>query len=403
VTDRAALGALVGDVDVFAEQHWGRRPLLRRKASADGFPGLLSLADVDHLVTERMLRVPQLRLVREGTPLEVSTYTGTVTIGSDKLTQTAKPDRVAAEFDAGATIVLQALHRYWSPVGALCRDLELDLTHPVQANAYVTPPTSQGFAVHHDTHDVFVLQTQGRKTWRVHPPAVELPGREQSWKKGMADPGEPLIEAELEPGDLLYLPRGFLHEATARAEVSIHLTLGLMAYTWLDVWRDVFAKAPEHAPFRDSLPVGFADDPAALERELAARVEELRDWVGKAADGAVSTRADRFWSTRRPVAAGQVEQLASLGALTEASSFRRRRGAVFRITDLADDGRIRVVLGAKELHLPPSCEAAVRFVAEAGGPFGVGDLPGALDGPSRLVLLRRLVREGVVESVDSAG
>ena len=54
-----------------------------------------------------------------------------------------------------------------------------DLGHPVQANAYATPAGAQGFAVHHDTHDVFVLQVAGEKRWLVYEPALELPLKDQ--------------------------------------------------------------------------------------------------------------------------------------------------------------------------------------------------------------------------------
>jgi ribosomal protein L16 Arg81 hydroxylase len=84
----------------------------------------------------------------------------------------ADPGLVYEHFYAGATIVLQSLHRFWPPLARLSRDLELALTHPVQVNAYVTPPASRGLGVHHDTHDVFVLQVHGRKHWDVHAPTA---------------------------------------------------------------------------------------------------------------------------------------------------------------------------------------------------------------------------------------
>ena len=64
--------------------------------------------------------------------------------------------------------MFQGLHRYWPPLTRLVAELELELGHPCQANAYLTPPGSQGFAVHSDSHDVFVFQTAGAKQWEVH-------------------------------------------------------------------------------------------------------------------------------------------------------------------------------------------------------------------------------------------
>jgi bifunctional lysine-specific demethylase and histidyl-hydroxylase NO66 len=395
-----ALERCVGDVGRFAEEHWGRKPLYRPGADPAGFAGLLDLRDVDHLVTETLLRMPSFRLVKEGKPLDPKGYTQTIRIGSKPVERTIRPDRVLAAFDDGATIVLQALHRQWPAVARFCRDLELVLTHPVQANAYVTPATSQGFAVHHDTHDVFVLQTHGHKRWRVYEPVVERPGKEQPWSRSRTDPGEPILEAELSPGDCLYLPRGFPHDAVAREEVSIHITVGIPATTWVDVWRQVLADLPEHVPFREALPIGFAEDPTALAEEMAVRVKELQAFVeDRAGQEAAASFAGRFWRTRRPELAGQMGQLERLRTLGPEDLLRRRERAVFRVSPVA--GEVRVLLGRRELRMPAGCEPAVRFVAAAPGTFRPTDLPG-LDPNSRLVLARRLIREGAVELVDAS-
>jgi bifunctional lysine-specific demethylase and histidyl-hydroxylase NO66 len=396
-----ALERCVGDVRRFAEEHWGRKPLYRPGADPRGFQALLELGHVDHLVTETLLRMPSFRLVKEGTPLDPASYTQTIRIGSRPVERTVRPDRVLAAFQDGATIVLQALHRQWAPVARFCRDLELALTHPVQANAYVTPATSQGFDVHHDTHDVFVLQTHGHKRWRIYRPVVELAGKEQPWSKNRTDPGAPILEAELAPGDCLYLPRGFPHDAVAREEVSIHVTVGITASTWVDVWRHVLEDMPHHAPFREALPVGFAEDPRSLGEEIAIRAKELQAFLEEHAgeDAAVSF-TERFWRSRRPSLAGQMVQLEGVRSLGPESLLRRRRGSLFRVSVDGEDAV--ALLGLRELRMPAGCEAALRFVAGAERAFRTEDLPG-LDSESRLVLARRLVREGALELVDAAG
>jgi bifunctional lysine-specific demethylase and histidyl-hydroxylase NO66 len=391
---RSALERCVGDPRRFVEEHWGRAPLLHR-GDPEAFAGLLDLGDVDHLVTETMLRMPGFRLVRDGEPLDPSTYTGTVRIGGRPLERTVRPDLVLSEFDRGATIILQALHRQSGPVSRLCRDLELALTHPVQANAYVTPPTSRGFAVHHDTHDVFVVQTHGRKAWRVYRPLVELAGPEQAWSEALGDPGPPVIEAELRPGDVLYIPRGFPHDAEARREISIHVTVGITATTWVDLWRRVMRRASEHRPFREALPPGWASDPARVEEELEVRRKELLDWLKAAVDeDVVRAMARSFWSSRRPELGGQLARLGQAEEVEAGTPVRVRPGSVFVVE--VREGRATVLLGMRELRMPGFCEPALRFVAGRTEPFVPADLPG-LDASSAVVLVRRLVREGALE------
>jgi bifunctional lysine-specific demethylase and histidyl-hydroxylase NO66 len=399
MTQRTALERCVGDARRFAEEHWGRRPLLHR--GGEGFADLLDVGGVDHLVTGTLLRMPGFRLVRDGEPLPPASYTQTIRIGSARVERTARPDRVMDAFADGATIVLQALHRQWPPVARLCRDLELALTHPVQANAYITPATSKGFAVHHDTHDVFVLQTHGRKAWRVYRPVVELAGPEQPWSATEGEPGEAVLEADLGPGDALYIPRGWLHDAEAREEVSIHVTVGITSHTWLDLWRHVMRSAPDHLPFREALPIGYARDPGPVVEDLPTRVKELVAWLeGAAGAEAVRDFARGFWENRRPLLAGQLEQLERLRTADAATRFRRRPGSVFVVS--SDEDEAVVLLGLRELRMPAFCLPALRLLERSGTEVRSADLPG-LDEASALVLLRRLVREGAAEIVDGGG
>ena len=107
-------------------------------------------------------------MAQDGTVLPASRFTRTATLAGVSMTGLVDARKVLDLFDGGATVVLQGLHRYWPPLTDLVRDLELALGHPCQANAYLTPPGSQGFALHSDTHDVFVFQTHGVKDWEVH-------------------------------------------------------------------------------------------------------------------------------------------------------------------------------------------------------------------------------------------
>ena len=395
---KPALELCVGDVRRFAEEHWGQQPLLHSGAP-HSLDGLLDLADVDHLLAETLMRIPEFRLVKDGTPVDPKEYTQTVRIGGRPLERTARPDRIADQFEAGATIVLQALHRQSGPIGRFCRELEISLTHPVQANAYVTPPTARGFSVHHDTHDVFVLQTHGKKSWRVYRPLVELAGPEQPWKESLGDPGEPILEAELEPGNALYIPRGFPHDAEAQDGVSVHITVGILASTWVDVWRNAMKQVSEQRSFREPLPIGFADDPESLATDIEVKRKEFHAWLDETVGPhAVAGFAERFWRQRRPVSAGRIEQLEHLDEIGGATTVRRVPEGVFRVD--AREGRARVLLGLRELRMPGFCEEALRFVARAEGPFSAADLPGLADESSRVVLVRRLAREGALELVE---
>ncbi len=391
------LARCVGDVPVFLDRHWCRSPLHRKAADGHGFVDLLSLDDVDRLISSSFLRLPAFRLVRDGTPLEPGSYTRSARLGGTTVSGVGDPRRIYEEFAEGATIVLQGLHRYWPALTRFCRDLELELTHPVQANAYITPPGSQGLSLHYDTHDVFVLQLAGHKQWAVHEPVLEDPLPSQPWSSTRGSPGEPCLSVDLRSGDSLYMPRGFLHSARAHEGVSAHLTIGVVAQTWHDVVRDLLADLADDVGFRRSLGAGFARDEHRLEADVADHLSRLREWIEKVDPGAVAAGVvRRFWSSRPPVLAGQLSQLLALDQLTGSSTVRRREGSVCRMTVV--DGELDVLLGDRSLRMPAALHPAVARLA-AGSVIEVSELADQLDEQSRLVLVRRLVREGLLEVV----
>ena len=181
-----ALDLLSGDAQTFLAKVWASRVHLHR-TDPDDLVGLLSLDDADHLLTSTAIRTPAIRLAQDGAVLPESAYTRNATLAGKSLTGLVDARKALDLFDGGATVVFQGLQRYWPPLTRLVAELELELGHPCQANAYLTPPGSQGFAVHSDSHDVFVFQTAGSKLWEVH---------------GPDGPEEVLLE----PGLSMYLP-----------------------------------------------------------------------------------------------------------------------------------------------------------------------------------------------------
>ena len=343
-------------------------------------------------------RLPTFRLVRDGKPLDPATYTRSARIGSQPVAGIGDPGKIFDQFRAGATIVFQGLQRSQPALTRFCRSLELELSHAVQANAYVTPAGSRGLGVHYDTHDVFVLQLAGTKSWTIHPPVLEDPLPSQPWKGTAADAPEPCLSVELGAGDCLYVPRGFLHAAEAQRDLSAHLTIGVVTTTWHDVVQALVAGTADEPGFRRALPPGWADDPAALVAGVEEAVGRLQKWLnGVDARAVAAATTQRFLDARAPILAGQLAQLGLVDQLSDGSRLRRREGSVCLLE--VDRDVLTVVLGGKELRMPAALLPALERVAAAPG-FRLGDLGDLLDGPSRLVLARRLVVEGLLEIVD---
>jgi bifunctional lysine-specific demethylase and histidyl-hydroxylase NO66 len=376
---RGPLERCVGDPEAFLGTSWGRRASLHRGADPTGFADLLSLVDVDRFVTTTSLRVPFLRLARADEPIPEAAYTRSGRTGSRDVHDMVDPARVTTLFEDGATIVLQGLHRWSEPVTRFCRELELELAHPGQVNAYITPPGAQGLASHADPHDVFVLQAFGTKRWDVEP----APGG-----------GDP-IDAELDMGDVLYMPRGTPHSATTQRTVSGHLTVGVHVTGWRQVLREVVADLGEDPSLEGDVPARWIHDPDGFATALAARLQllavALRDGVDPY--DVVDRRTDAFLSSRAQLMRGALAERASPLEIDDATLLRRRPGAICVLR--VRGGTLTVLLGDRRLEMPAWVTPAMRHLVAA-DEVRVGDLtPDLPSASSRAVLARRLVREGL--------
>ncbi|HEX5936245.1 MAG TPA: cupin domain-containing protein [Actinomycetota bacterium] len=380
---RGPLERCTGDPRSFLTDDWGRRAAVRLggRPPAD-FQDLLSLDDVDRFLTTTALRTPFFRLVRAGERIPEASYTRTGRTGSRDVGGIADPARVAALFEDGATIVLQGLHRWSEPVARFCRDLELELGHPCQLNAYVTPPGAQGLELHEDAHDVFVLQAFGRKRWELHAAPRE-------------DPRDP-HDVELAAGGTIYLPAGTPHAARAQDVLSGHLTVGVHVTSWRDVLSGVIGRIT--ALDDAAVPAGWLDDVAGFADELRGRLAALAGALDAVDVRAVAgERRERFLSNRAQLARGTIAERTAPIEVDDDAVVARRAGSLCELVPHHDV--LVALLGDRRLEMPPRLEGAMRRVAdlEEGSELVVRDLAADLPGAaSRAVLVRRLVREGLL-------
>jgi bifunctional lysine-specific demethylase and histidyl-hydroxylase NO66 len=380
---RGPLERCTGDPRSFLANDWGRRAAVRRGGPPPaGFEDLLSLDDVDRFLTTTALRTPFFRLVKAGEQIPESHYTRSGRTGSREVTGIADPARVATLFEDGATIVLQGLHRWSEPVARFCRDLELELGHPCQVNAYVTPPGAQGLDLHEDAHDVFVLQAFGRKRWEVHP----APREEER------DP----LDVEVTSGDTIYLPEGTPHAARAQDVLSGHLTVGVHVTPWRDVLTGVVGRVV--AGIDDPVPAGWTDDIAGFADDLRHRLAALAGaLVDVDASAEAGERRERFLSNRAQLARGTIVERAGPIDVDDATVVTRRAGSVCEL--VSREHVLVVLLGDRRLEMPGWLERAMRRIAdlEEGAGLTVRDLaPDLPHGAGRAVLVRRLIREGLL-------
>ena len=307
-------------------------------------------------------------------------------------------ERILALYRSGASLILNGLHDASAPIAELCALLSRFFGVKVHANAYLTPAGARGFPLHSDAHDVILLQVAGSKEWAVHA------GRETALLRTSVVPADDVPPPDststhlcLRAGEALYLPRGHLHRGTAGRVTSFHLTIGLEAYTWSDLIRDVVADLEGgDVAFRRSVPprLGAPD----LPDEQLRTVEELTRHILDPQRVRTVWQARAGELTTRPVPGGLRGRFAEafrVGEISTETKVRARHG-IELVVDEGADQRLLLRFADKALTLPRFTEPQLRVLG-SGSPLCVADLPAGLDPESTLVLVRRLVLDGLLE------
>jgi hypothetical protein len=393
VADPWTLAWLVAPVSqsTFLERYWDSHWWALSREDETYYSTLVTLRDLDEVLSTTGLRAPVVRLVRDGVDVPASRLAT-----QSPIPTSPNLDALYDEFRLGATIGLNFLQERHDGLAALCRSISRSLSGSAQVNAYITPAGSRGLMPHYDDHDVFVLQIEGRKRWRIYRNDLIRPLRGQPFRPDPDRTYELDEEFELEPGDLLYLPRGTVHAAEGIDVVSGHLTVGVSTLSWADVLLQEVERIVLADPeFRASLPPGLAHQgvPDAT-RALKARVDRLVSLLDL--EGAIRIATRQVTSVARDELKGQLVDLVRLPSLAPATRCTLREGCEI----VANAIEVVVQRNGKVVHLPLFAVDALRY-AERARTFVISDLPGLEDEESRMVLARRLIEEGIfkLESV----
>jgi ribosomal protein L16 Arg81 hydroxylase len=384
------------DWKAFVTDYWEQRPFTLSRSDEGYFHSLLTLKDMDQILSSHSLTHPSVQLVKKSGPVPPPQYTTEVDVKGVPVRGVVDLVKLFAEYQHGATIILDHLHRSWVPLGRLCASMEQFFSHPTQTNVYLTPPGAQGFSAHYDTHDVFIMQMAGSKRWRLYNSPVQLPLPSNSYPYPGPDPGKPIADFVLRAGDVLYLPRGHVHDAVTSDSVSLHITLGINTHTWADLFMEaIHALFQRDVRFRRALPIGFAVDSAAagqLRAEGAALVRALAEAglpLGEMAD----QLAERFIMTRLPLLDGQLTALAGPRGLSPQSRVRKRAW-LWRLTVQGET--VHLLYHGKGLTFPRSLEPTLRFIL-ATEVFAVATLPDNLSEAGKVGLVQKLIEEGLLK------
>lgn len=356
--------------EAFFAEYYGRKPLHVRGA-AGKLSDVMGWRDLTILLNQTSLwNARTLELVLDRRKLEPREYCRPGLDLEGREAMNADIELVGRWLRRGASMVLNDIDALTPSLKQVAGLLEEALGGKAQANLYCSWQAHQAFDSHFDTHDVFALHIEGEKTWRIYTRHFEDPVAHPAFK-GLGKPfhdahkGPLTREVALRPGDLLYIPRGWYHDALASSTAAVHVAFGVTTVIGLDLLRLLFERAVQDPLFRRTVP---------------------RPGDSGRLDGHLSALADRLAELAR-----EPETLQRFGRHME--EFRYRRGTIDLPGDaLAARWRVRpgIVLlsrpdgphlgdSKRSVRIPPGMEKPVSWVV-ARGSFGEAEFRAAFPG-----------------------
>jgi len=274
--------APVTEAEFFRDYH-DRKPL-HIPGRAEKFPAVMNRDILTRLLNISSYWTPAtLKLVRDRQPLPPAAYCQTAQTLDDPAGGVLRPDpgQVRAHLEDGASLVLNDIDSMTPSLASLADALEAALDGKAQSNLYCSWKQRQAFFSHFDTHDVYAIHFEGEKVWRLYRNRMPHPIRHPRFMSGGGDfdlknRGELMTEVTMRPGDVLYLPRGWYHDALASSDCAIHIAFGITGVIGLDAVNLLADAAINDELFRRNLP-RRAEGAAALAAHLAALGDHLSE------------------------------------------------------------------------------------------------------------------------------
>lgn len=386
-------------LETFFSTYWEKQPLhIDRAIAGDG--ALINLSDIESVLSSQVVYFPGVQLTQSGKTIDVSTYT------DDQ--NTILPLRLFELHAQGATIVLSQAQKLFKPLNELCREVTRTLQMRSQANVYLSPPGNQGFNAHYDTHDVFILQASGAKTFNFYPSSVELPSHDERFDPSALATSQVDESISLSAGDTLYIPRGVVHDAVADdSEFSLHVTLGVYPVLMRDMLQEsIQVLSEQDSDFRraiDSvLHASSGSGVDNLRQALLPLIQRLQESVEDAAvvmqthtrlkdELSLDAMQDCNGLAGRNLAQHRIDD-----ELSASKQVQLRGEAVISFDVMPDGLKVRTFGQILEFSEPMS--TVVHKLLDEG--FLTKETLRKLDSDQRVAMIKRLLQENLIDLID---
>ncbi|WP_367300008.1 JmjC domain-containing protein [Hafnia alvei] len=233
----------------FLEKYWQKQPVVLKNA----FPNFVDPITPDELAGLAMEPEVDSRLV------------------SHKNGEWQASNGPFEDFDGlgetGWSLLAQAVNHWHAPSAELVRPFRVLPDWRLDDLMISFSVPGGGVGPHIDQYDVFIIQGMGSRRWRV---GDKLPMRQFCPHPALlhVDPFEPIIDEDLELGDILYIPPGFPHDGFTH-ETAMNYSVGFRGPNG----RDLISSFADYA-LENDLGGEHYSDPDLTCRDHVGRIED---------------------------------------------------------------------------------------------------------------------------------
>lgn len=374
----------------FLADCWTVQPLHIARNCAEFYSGLISLAEIErYLAMEELLKQQSITTPKEGYGIP-----------------DAPPNTLSEVYNQVLlrnSLRIRHLERIMDPSSlalALLRSMERTLQHPKDSlSCYITPAGAVGLGPHHDETEIFTLQITGTKHWCIYHRA-DTGVREVHPRETLS---RPQYDLTLHPGDLLYLPRGYVHDVTSH-EPSFSLTIVFDPVKWSAVLEVLMASLSSTPAFMMAMPAGTllaTTPPETLVNELRVRIEMIRNALDQlTTDVLLNHIAPRLLSRMMVPPRKHLQNILAVDGISLDTLLQRPPESDWHLHERKTGGITLTLKGGATVSASEIAESVLRDVLIRADSFRVSEMHAMLSEDTKLALARQLVTCGLLSIIE---
>jgi hypothetical protein len=345
----------------FLRQWYGKRPL-HNPGENSGSRSLIGWNKLSELLAlPSHWSEANIKLIYNGVPVAGDLYLDSVdTLGGT--VRRANPAKVDVLLQMGASLMAGAVHEISPDIRALAASLSEQFAGRAEANIYCSFKGIQAFTSHFDVHEVFAVQCEGEKLWNIYEnranAPIELLSGADAQARIDAAKGRVAMQVRMRPGDMLYIPRGFCHDALASSGASLHVTFGVTPLDGRALFRMLEEEAILDPAFREYLPDARGGEKGELTERLTSLGQRMMQIVASPGFAAKLGNRQRQLIERNTVFTLPERRRLDFYARTEQPVELRREAC-----------RLTLVAAGRSLPLDSAARAAEWILDQAGFSF----------------------------------